>query len=157
MNNQPTIQSQPSIYFNSVNSYSQVNETEKVDFLTTQQLYNAVFENAFHPMYIESDDGRIIRFNEKLATLFQYPKWQMGRNDSSDLFNVNEDCFIDFLQERNEKGIAKAEITGIKKSGVRFPCRISSVNYKTDDGCKRSMNTIVDISKSIEARWNLAG
>ena len=128
MNNQPSIQSQPSFYFNSVNSYPQVNETEKVDFLTTQQLYNAVFENAFHPMYIESADGQIIRFNEKLVTLFQYPKWQMARNDSSDLFNVNEDSFIDFLQERNQKGIAKAEITGIKKSGVTFPCRISSVN-----------------------------
>jgi PAS domain S-box-containing protein len=157
MNNLSYVQPPPVSFFNSTDSYSPVNQNEKTDFLTTEQLYNAVFENAFHAMYIESGDGDIVRFNEKLATLFQYSQWQMGQNHSSDLFDVNQEPFIDFLYERNKKGIAKAEITGIKKSGITFPCRIASVIYKTDDGLKRSMNTIVNISKSVEARWNLAG
>ena len=75
--------------------------------------------------------------------------------ESSLLFGVKEPAYINFLSERNQKQIAKSEITGIRKSGIKFPCRISSVIYLADNGEKRSMNTIVDISKDIEARWAL--
>jgi len=90
-------------------------------------------------------------------TLFEYSQWEMAQNNYSDLFDIYEKSFIDFLDQRKKEGIAKAEITGIKRSGETFPCRISSVIYYTDAGLKRSMNTIVNISKNIEARWNIAG
>ena len=158
MNNQRLSSATNDIYLNSSNTYfTSVQEGEKTDFLTTEQLYNAVFENAFHAMYIGSGDGRIIRFNEKLPMLFEYSQWEMTQNNSSDLFDVYEKTFIDFLNQRKKDGIAKAEITGIKKSGETFPCRISSVIYHTDDGLKRSMNTIVNISQNFVARWNIAG
>lgn len=158
MNNQRHISAPNDIYLNSSDTYSRTfQDREKSDFLTTEQLYNAVFENAFHAMYIGSGDGKIIKFNGKLATLFEYPRWEMTQNDSSDLFDIYEKAFIDFLNQRKKEGIAKAEITGIKKSGETFPCRISSVIYHTDDGLRRSMNTIVNISKNPEARWNIAG
>jgi PAS domain S-box-containing protein len=157
MNNQYPIYSTNDTYSNSSNTYSTVQEFEKTDFLTTEQLYNAVFENAFHAMYIGSGDGAIIRFNEKLTTLFEYSQWEMAQNNSSNLFDVYEKSFVDFLYQRKKEGIAKAEITGKKKSGETFPCRISSVIYQTDEGLKRSMNTIVNISKNPAARWNIAG
>ena len=136
---------------------SSIDKKEKVDFLTTEQLYNAVFENAFHPMYIGSSNGQIIRFNEKLCKMFGYSKAEMSKHDCSDIFDIDERSFINFLSKRHEKGIAKAEVTGIRKNGERFPCRISSVFYLTDEGLERSMNTVVDISKSLSARWNIAG
>lgn len=158
MNNQHFISAPNDIYLNSSNSYSRTfQEQEKSDFLTTEQLYNAVFENAFHAMYIGSGAGRIIRFNEKLATLFEYSQWEMTQNSSSDLFDIYEKSFIDFSDQRKREGIAKAEITGIKKTGETFPCRISSVIYETDDGLKRSMNTIVNLSENLAARWSIAG
>jgi PAS domain S-box-containing protein len=158
MNNQRLISPTKDIYLNSSTTYSTTfEEREKTDFLTTEQLYNAVFENAFHAMYIGNADGRIIKFNEKLMTLFEYSQWEMAQNNYSDLFDIYEKSFIDFLDQRKKEGIAKAEITGIKRSGETFPCRISSVIYYTDAGLKRSMNTIVNISKNIEARWNIAG
>lgn len=158
MNNQRLISPPNNIYLNPSDTYSTTfQEREKSDFLTTEQLYNAVFKNAFHAMYIGSGDGRIIKFNKKLAMLFEYPQWEMAQNNSSDLFDIYEKSFIDFLDQRKKEGIAKAEITGIKKSGETFPCRISSVIYQTDDGLKRYMNTIVNISKDPAARWNIAG
>lgn len=157
MNNQSYTQTSE-LYLKSSKPYSStIDKKEKADFLTTEQLYNAVFENAFHPMYIGSINGQIIRFNEKLCKTFGYSKVEMANHDCSDIFDIHERSFINFLSKRHEKGIAKAEVTGIRKNGERFPCRISSVFYISDDGLERSMNTIVDISKSLSARWNIGG
>ena len=130
-------------------------KSQKVDFPTTSELYNAVFENSFHPVYIGNAEGDIFRLNDKLCKLFGYSRRELLALDSSFLFDIKEVAFVDFMNERNKKRIAKYEITGIRKSGVKFPCRISSVIYLADNGEKRSMNTIVDISKDIEARWAL--
>ncbi|MEO8719903.1 MAG: PAS domain-containing protein [Ginsengibacter sp.] len=121
-------------------------EQEKPDSISNVELYNAIFENAFHPMYVASEEENLLKFNEKLCLLFEFSKHELLQKKSLALFNINENNFIDFLGQRNLNGIAKAEITGIKKSGQTFPCRISSVIYESEEG-KRSMNTIVDISK----------
>lgn len=132
-----------------------VKESQNVDFPTTSEIYNAVFENSFHPIYIGNGNGHIFRFNDKLCMMFGYTRREMIHLESAELFDVDDSAFINFLKERNTKRIAKSEITGIRKSGEKFPCRISSVIYQSDNGEKRSMNTIVDISKSPSARWNL--
>lgn len=132
-------------------------EKPVADFISTEQLYIAVFENAFHPMYIANDYGQILVFNEKLLHLFEYSEEEMKEFQFAGLFDVNEDPFNVFLNQRNESGIAKAEITGIKKSGEKFPLRISSVIYDTEKGEKRSMTTVVNISSNLSARWNIAG
>lgn len=126
----------------------------RVIFPSTSQIYNAVFENSFHPMYIGSGDNHIIKFNEKLCKTFGYSHEEIYSIHCFDIFDTNEDAFLNFIKERKDKGIAKAEITGLKKSGERFPCRISSVIYTSDEGEKRSMNTVVNISKDLSARWD---
>lgn len=130
-------------------------QQDDINFVTTEQLYNAVFKNAFHAMCIGSDNGIIIKFNKKLEELFGYTEKEMNQLKTRDLFLINEKSFVDFLNERSVKGIAKAEITGIKKSSEHFPCRISSVNYLSDKGENRFMNTIVNISQDLSARWNI--
>ncbi len=127
------------------------------EFITTQQLYDAVYENAFHPMYIASGGGKIIKFNEKFSRLFGFSAHELQQLKTLDFFETNDRAFIAFINQRNEQGIAKAEVQCIKKSGERFPCRISSVMYTSDKGEQRCMNTLVNISKSIYARWNNAG
>jgi PAS domain S-box-containing protein len=157
MNNRPFVQHSNTIYSNTENYNSVLEQNPKSDFLSTEQLYNAVFENAFHSMYIANGFNDIIKFNDKLTKLFGYSHKEMIDFKSTNLFDVHENSFIDFMNKRKEKGIAKAEITGIKKSGERFPVRISSVVYETESGEKRSMNTLVNLSKSLSARWNIAG
>ncbi len=158
MNNRPFVQHSNAIYSNTIENYNSVLEPKpKSDFLSTEQLYNAVFENAFHAMYIANGNGEIIKFNDKLLKLFGYSEDEINHLKSADFFEVHENSFIDFMNKRKEKGIAKAEIIGIKKSGERFPMRISSVFYETESGEKRLMNTLVNLSKSLSARWNIAG
>lgn len=132
-------------------------EAKKPDFISTAQLYEAVYENAFHPMYIANGGGKIIKFNEKFSKLFGYKSSEVNELQPLDFFETNDKEFIDFMNQRKQKGIAKAEVTCIKKSGERFPCRISSVFFESDQGEKRTINTLVNISCHISARWNIAG
>jgi len=132
-------------------------EGKRANFITTQQLYDAVFENAFHPMYIGNGGGKIIKFNDKFSRLVGYSDNEIEKIKFLDLFETNDPAFIAFVNQRQEKGIAKAEVKCIKKSGERFPCRISSVIYESEKGEPRSMNTLVNISHNFAARWNIAG
>ncbi len=135
---------------------SDLSKEIKVHFSTTSEIYNAVYENAFHPMYIGDGDGHILKSNEKLSRMLGYSAKELAGKESYKIFDINERAFLDFLIKRNNAGIAKAEITCIKKSRDKFPCRISSVIYKTDNGEKRSLNTIVDISQYVSNRQSLA-
>lgn len=127
------------------------------EFISTAQLYDALYENAFHPMYISSVNGKIIKFNEKFSRLFGFHPDEIENLKSSDFFKTHDTSFISFIEKRSEEGIAKAEVRGIKKSGEIFPCRISSIFYESDKEEKRFMNTLVNISEDISARWNIAG
>ena len=131
-------------------------ESNQVHFPTTAELYNVIYENAYHPMYMGSGDGHIFNFNKAFSAILGYSDQEMMGKKGFEIFEINEKIFLDFLKERNSKGIANAEITGIKKSGERFPCHISSVVYQTDQGKRRSLNTIIDISRIIGDREFLA-
>ena len=135
---------------------SAFDEREKANFPSASEIYNAVFENSFHAVYIGTATGEILKFNKKLCNLFGYSEDELRHIKYDDLFVTNDEAFRNFIKERKEKGIVKVVITCIKKSGERFPCRISSVVYQSDHGEKRSMNTLVDISDNLSARWNLS-
>lgn len=145
------------IQYEQLPSNNLIKEDKRANFITTQQLYDAVFENAFHPMYIGNGAGKIIKFNDKFSRLFGYSLNEIDKIKPLDFVETNDPVFIAFMNQRKEKGIAKAEVKCIKKSGERFPCRISSVIYESDKGETRSMNTMVNISQNFAARWNIAG
>ncbi|RNI34184.1 PAS domain S-box protein [Hanamia caeni] len=127
------------------------------DLISPEQLYDAVYESAFHPMFVGDFNGNIIKFNEKFSSLFGYAPSEIEKIKADDFFKSMDSSFITFIDEMNEKGIARAEVRGIKKSREIFPCRISSVLYQSDKGERRFMNTVVNISEHISARWNLNG
>ena len=135
----------------------ETNEKNNSELISTEELYEAVYENAFHPMFIVDMDGNIIKFNEKFSILFGFLPEEIAKLKSSDFFKNTDDSFITFVEDIKEKGFAKTEARGIRKSGKIFPCRISSVFYQSGRGEKRYMNTVVNISEHISARWNIAG
>lgn len=127
------------------------------ELISPEQLYEAVYESAFHPMFIGDFNGNIIKFNEKFSLLFGYEPAEIENIKADGFFKSMDGSFINFVEEMKEKGIAKAEVRGVKKSREIFPCRISSVLYQSDSGEKRFMNTVVNISSDISARWNING
>ncbi|MEO9021562.1 MAG: PAS domain S-box protein [Ginsengibacter sp.] len=154
----PLIQPSENVFFEKQKkpSFNTFGESERGNFASASEIYNAIFKNAFHAMYIALANESIIQFNKKLYKMFSYSEEEMNTLKSDHLFDMEEVAYIDFLKKREEKGIAKAEITAIKKSGIRFPCRITSVAYESESGKKVSMNTVIDISDSLSARWNIS-
>lgn len=140
-----------------IESHLKTFKDEERPQLTAAEIYDAVFRSAFHAMFFANKQGHIIRFNKKFCRLFGYSETEMHSVERQNILAINEKAFRDFMDQRNEKGIASAEITGIKKSGKRFPCRISSVIYHSDYGHQRILNTLVDISDDLSARWNIGG
>ncbi len=130
---------------------------EKIKHTSASEIYDGVFKSSFHAMYVENSDGQIMKFNKQFCQLFGYSASETADLENADLFETNENSFLLFCDQRNNKGISKGEITGIKKSGERFPCRISSVIYKSDSGDTRAMNTLVNTSENLSARWNFGG
>ena len=129
---------------------------KQVHFPTTSEIYNAVYENAFHPMYIGDGNGHILKSNKKLSRMLGYSERELAGKESFEIFDINESAFLNFLNERSTGGIAKAEVTCISKSLDKLPCRISSVIYKTDNGERRSLNTIVDLSQYVSYRQSMS-
>ncbi|HEY5368722.1 MAG TPA: PAS domain S-box protein [Hanamia sp.] len=123
--------------------------------LTASEIYDAIFRSAFHAMFYANKEGNILRFNQRCCRLFEYTTIEMWNIKSTQILEIHEQAFIDFIDKRSDKGIAIAEITGIRKSGKKFPCRISSVIYNSDSGHQRILNTVVDISDDLSARWNI--
>lgn len=131
--------------------------TEENKPFTASEIYDRVFRSAFHAMCYANKEGQILRFNQKFCKLFEYSETEMQDMTRTQLLEIHDKEFLDFIEQRSNKGLAIAEITGIKKSGKRFPCRISSVIYNSDHGNKRILNTLVDISNDLSARWDIGG
>ena len=51
----------------------------------------------------------------------------------------------------------RASVTCIKKSGKLFPCLLSSAVFTDNDGVKKSISTIADMSQSIDEQKNIDG
>jgi hypothetical protein len=83
-----------------------------------------------------------------MCKMFGYSDFEIMELESFHIFEFEGKELINFLNERNQKGIAKRELTCVKKSGEKFPCFFSSVAYNADNGQKRSMNTLLDLSKN---------
>jgi len=122
-------------------------EPELVNFPSTAEVFHAVFENSFYANSIGNGHGKTLEANETICKIFGYTKDEMIRLTTKEIFDTTESNYAAYLSQRESNGKAKVEVTGIRKNGERFLCEISSVFFTNDNGEKRTINTIHDISK----------
>ena len=120
---------------------------ELVNFPSTAEVFHAVFENSFHANCIANGHGKVLEANETVCKIFGYTEEEMIRLSTKEIFDAMDSNYAKYQNERESNGKAKAEITGIRKNGVRFLCEVSSVIFTDDNGETRTINTIHDISK----------
>lgn len=122
-------------------------QPELVSFPSTSEIFHAVFENSFYASCIGNGEGKTLEANETACKIFGYTPEEMTSLTTQDLFDTKAKNYIDYLSLRDSKGRAKSTITGIKKNGERFACSINSLIYFDDNGEKRTLNTLQEISK----------
>jgi PAS domain S-box-containing protein len=123
-------------------------QPELVKFPSTSEVFHAVLENSFYASCIDNGHGKTLEANGAICNLFGYTPGEMALLTTKDLFDTTEDSYREYLYQRKSYGRAKARITGIRKSGERFPSEITSLVFIDDGGEKRTINTIIDISKN---------
>ena len=121
---------------------------ELVKFPSTSEVFHAVLENAFYASCIGNGEGKTLEANETVCKVFGYTTKEMNKLTTKELFDVRENKYLGYLCQRERNGRAKAKITGIRKNGERFPCEITSIIFIDDDGEKRTINTVLDISRN---------
>lgn len=121
---------------------------ELVNFPSTSEIFHAVLENSFYANFIGNGQGKTLEANETVCKLFGYTTNEMTRLTTKELFDTAEKSYKDYLFQRKSYGRAKAHVTAIRKGGERFACEITSLIYVDDNGEKRSITTVLDISKN---------
>jgi PAS domain S-box-containing protein len=133
----PTLFNEPAVHGNH----------ELVNFPSTGEVFHAVFENSIYASCIGNCHGKPLEVNETVCKIFGYSEKEMVGLSAGDVLDTREPAYAEYLAERQATGKATAEVTGIRKNGERFPCKISSVVFIDDNGEARTINTIHDISK----------
>ena len=118
-----------------------------VKFPSTSELFRTLLENTLYASSISNGQGKTLEVNETFSRIFGYTSGEMTQLTTKELFDTTERKYAQYADQLNIDGKAKAKITGVRKDGERFSCEITSLVFVDDEGERRTINTIVDISK----------
>lgn len=121
----------------------------------SEEKYKSILENSLHPHFLIRPDGYILEANKAGLDMFGYSKEEMRELNRADLMDSSDPNLEPYLKKRNDTGSAKAELTGIRKGGERFPLEISSVSFTDSNGVLRTSVSILDITERKKAEDNL--
>ena len=131
-------------------------QQSEVDTVLTENELSFFIENFNEAILIGKPDGTILNFNSTALELFGYNKQEFKKIRRQDIFDITDKDLISGLKTREEKGDITIELTGIKKNGERFICRVSSKIYKTTNGELRTSTFLMDISTKKKAEDDLS-
>ena len=120
---------------------------ELVKFPSTSELFRELVENTFYASWIGNGQGQTLKANETVCKVFGYTPEEIMQLTTKQLFDTEEKKYSDYSRQLRDDGKAKGKITGVREDGERFSCEITSLVFIDDDGEKKTINTIIDISK----------
>lgn len=108
-------------------------------------LLQKAFENSLQANIISIVvDGQIIRANKAACQLLGYSKKELLTRKREDIFRISDKSYKRMLLQRAAEGSAKADLSLVRKSGIEWPCEITSVIFKDSNGIQNSITSIVD-------------
>jgi len=131
------------------------------DTTNSSNYYKAIFENSLSAIFFTIPNGTILDVNKAACDIFGYTTDEFKKIGRFGLFDLADPNLILFLETRDRDGAAKGEAIGIRKNGERFPCELSAVVFKDENGEPRTCVNLIDITgrrateKEIFARQQL--
>lgn len=115
-----------------------------------RQKFETTLDNIPEAILISIPGIQIIEANARAQQIFGYTFEEFKTKNRTHLFVQNK-ALEDFTKEREQKGHAKAELVGIRKSGELFPVFFSTKSF-TDptSGELRYSSTLIDLT---EEKW----
>lgn len=130
---------------------------EKADSHTNDdKLRHLAFDNTAQANIITTvHDGKIILVNNAASKLLGYSKKELLTKNRSDIFNIRETSFKKMLKEISVEGNSVATVTVLKKNNKAVTCKITLAVFVDEDGNKKAITTIADMSESIQLQNNI--
>ncbi|WP_295795684.1 PAS domain S-box protein [Mucilaginibacter sp.] len=113
----------------------------------TNNYYKAIFDNSLSAIFFTIPNGTILDINKAASNIFGYTTDEFKKIGRFGLFELADPNFVSFLQTRDLHGAAKGEAIGIRKNGERFPCEMSAVVFKDENGEPRTCVNLIDITE----------
>lgn len=113
----------------------------------SEERFRSLFENSLDAIIVSSPDGRNYAANPAACRMLGYAEEELirvGRDGIVDKFDPN---LPGYLEERAAKGRARAELTLVRKDGLRFPAEVSASVFMDREGRQRASVIIRDISE----------
>lgn len=121
----------------------------------SEEKYKSILENSLNAHFLIRPDGYILEANKAALDMFGYTVDEMRALGRAGIMDMSDPNLAAYVKQREETGSAKAELTGIRKTGERFFLEISSVSYKDSNGIQRTTVAIADITERRKAEENL--
>ncbi len=122
----------------------------------SEERYRTLFEDSRDAIYISSEQGNLIDFNQSTMDLFGYSKEELVGMDTKAVF-VNTDEYKRMQEELSQKGsVREFEAKLRKRDGTEMDCLITStVRLAIDKGILGCQGIIRDISEIVSGRKEL--
>lgn len=126
--------------------------------------YSLMYMNSMDAVLLTRPDGRIESANRAAEVMFGLSEAEFQQLGRAGIMDTSDPRLAPALEERARSGHFSGELTGVRKSGIKFPLEISSNIFKDQAGNLRSGMIIRDISErrqaeqvqeELQARFNL--
>jgi PAS domain S-box-containing protein len=121
----------------------------------SEERYRSLFYNSIDGILLTSPDGSILEANPEACRIFGRTEEEIRRIGRGGIVDMTDPKIKAFLEERSRAGMARGEVTGIRKDGTRFPCEQSSVLFRDKDGNMRTSIIVRDITERKETEEEL--
>lgn len=108
--------------------------------------YKALINSSMSAIFFSLIDGTILETNLAATEMFGYTEDEFRKVGRKAIFDHSDPAFQNKLSERKKQGRIKAELTGIRKNGERFPVEVSSFVFIDTDGKEYTCTVMNDIS-----------
>ncbi len=126
-----------------ISVHKQAGEASKPE----EMYYRLLFEHCDDAVFLTSPDGSIYSANPAACRMFQRTEAEICSVGRNDLIDPDDPRMPAALEERERTGRFKGELTCLLPDGRKFPCELSSVVFRDQDGHFRTSTIIHDITE----------
>jgi PAS domain S-box-containing protein len=113
--------------------------------------FRAIFENSMDGALMTTPDGSILAANPAACRMLGRTEEEVCEAGRAGVVDLSDPRLPVLLEERARTGMARGELTFVRKDGTRFPVEISSRVFKDRHGDQRTSMIFREITERVRA------
>lgn len=139
-----------------INTLLKQSEEKRIEELVqNESKYRSLFESSLDAILLMVKDGQILSANAAACEIFQMTEQELCSSRRVVIVDISDPRLQPLLEERDNTGRAKGELTFIRKDGSKFPGEITAVVFTDSPGQEKTSMTIRDVTERKQAEQAL--